>query len=198
VIGPAVRDKRSPPGEFSPMIELAKSGVAPRVPGTYALVLESRSDTQVQIGRRGTLLTHPGFYVYVGSACGSGGLRARLGHHLRPALRPHWHIDYLQREARPIAVWYRCGRIRREYTWAKALRNMPGSSVPLQGFGSSDCRCESHLFLIGTRVASGQSYHNEADRSSFLCGRRSRGTARRTLNDGSPSSFDARLSSSPR
>lgn len=130
------------------MIHFPKSAIAPRLSGTYALVLESLSDAQLQVGRRGILLIHPGFYVYVGSAFGSGGLQARLSHHLGPALRPHWHIDYLRRKAKLVAVWYRCGRTRREHTWARALRNVPGSSVPLRGFGSSDCKCESHLFFF--------------------------------------------------
>lgn len=120
------------------------------VPGTYALVLESLTDTTVRIGRFGTLLTHPGFHVYVGSALGPGGLRARLCHHLQRAVRPHWHIDYLRREAMLVAVWYRCGRIRREHAWARFLKSMTDSSVPLAGFGSSDCNCASHLFYFPT------------------------------------------------
>ena len=49
-----------------------------------------------------------------------------------------------------VAVWYRCGRIRREHAWARFLKSMPDSSVPLAGFGSSDCKCFSHLFHFPT------------------------------------------------
>ena len=124
--------------------------IASPIPGTYALVLRSRADTSVQIGRCGTLLIQPGFYVYVGSALGPGGLRARLTHHLRQPARLHWHIDHLRRRATVVAAWYRFGRARREHTWAKLLRDTTGSSIPLPGFGSSDCKCPSHLFYFST------------------------------------------------
>ncbi|MGH8626698.1 MAG: DUF123 domain-containing protein [Gammaproteobacteria bacterium] len=48
----------------------------------------------------------PGFYAYVGSACGHGGIRARVSHHLASIAQPHWHIDYLLGFATPIEVWY--------------------------------------------------------------------------------------------
>jgi len=133
-----------------PITELNDLKTSSPVPGTYALVLESRTETAVQVGRCGTLLVQPGFFVYVGSALGPGGLCARLNHHLRRAVRPHWHIDYLRREAMLAAVWYRCGRLRREHVWARFLKSMTDSSVPLPGFGSSDCKCASHLFYFPT------------------------------------------------
>ena len=69
--------------------------------------MKSGTRSSVQIGRCGTLCAHPGFYVYVGGALGPGGLRARLSHHLRRAVRPHLHIDYLRRGAMLVAVLYR-------------------------------------------------------------------------------------------
>ena len=65
-------------------------------PGTYALVLRSRKLASLRIGRLGTLKLQPGFYVYIGSAFGTGGLQARIKHHQRIAAHPHWHIDYLR------------------------------------------------------------------------------------------------------
>jgi Uri superfamily endonuclease len=49
-----------------------------------------------------------------------------------------------------VATWYRYGRVRREHVWARVLRDMTGSSLPLPGFGSSDCKCDSHLFYFPT------------------------------------------------
>lgn len=67
-------------------------------PGTYALLLTTAMTMgPVRIGRQNWLtLQAPGWAVYVGSACGRGGVRARLAHHRRLAARPHWHIDYLR------------------------------------------------------------------------------------------------------
>ena len=93
-----------------------------------------------------------GFYVYVGSALGPGGICARVNHHLRNSPRPHWHIDYLRPHANVEEVWLCHGRKRREHSWARLLSSMPGVSVPMLGFGSSDCACEAHLFFFKSRA----------------------------------------------
>jgi Uri superfamily endonuclease len=35
-----------------------------------------------------------------------------------------------------------------ECSIAVRIRSLPGVSEPIPGFGSSDCRCRSHLFLL--------------------------------------------------
>ena len=120
-------------------------------PGTYALLLSAASDELVQIGRLGQLHVRAGFYVYVGSAFGPGGVRARLAHHCRPAARPHWHIDYLRVAAHIITIWYTYDTLRREHQWAEVLQRTRGASIPLQRFGASDCTCASHLYCLRTR-----------------------------------------------
>ncbi len=117
-------------------------------PGTYALLLASAADQLIRVGRFGNLRLQPGYYVYVGSALGSGGVRARLSHHMRPAERPHWHIDYLRKKATLEAVWFQYHRKSLEHAWARRFAALPGASVPMAGFGSSDCDCESHLFFF--------------------------------------------------
>jgi Uri superfamily endonuclease len=37
-----------------------------------------------------------GYYLYLGSALGLGGLRTRIADRQKPSLRPHWHFDYLR------------------------------------------------------------------------------------------------------
>jgi len=73
-------------------------------PGTYALILTSHQTGPVRIGRLGTMQVRPGIYLYVGSAFGPGGLEAHLRHHVQPAARPHWHIDYLRAACDPIEI----------------------------------------------------------------------------------------------
>ena len=51
--------------------------------GTYALVLRSDVSAATEIGRWGRLTIRPGYYVYVGSALGPGGVRARVSRHCR-------------------------------------------------------------------------------------------------------------------
>ena len=116
----------------------------PAEPGTYALVLRSSSTRTIRIGRIGALTLRPGYYVYIGSAFGPGGLRARIARHARRAASPRWHVDYLRRYARIESVCYYCGE-HFEHELAAAIRALPGAAVPMQGFGSSDCGCEAHL-----------------------------------------------------
>ncbi len=122
-----------------------------RESGTYALILFSSSSAAIEVGRLGRCELRPGFYVYVGSALGPGGLRARIAHHQRVSQRPRWHIDYLRARTRLERVWYSYGTLRREHQWARAMRNAPGASMPLPRFGSSDCNCEAHLYFFESR-----------------------------------------------
>ena len=116
-------------------------------PGTYALLLEAHEPTELQVGRLGRIYFDSPFYLYFGSAFGPGGLGARLKHHLQPAARPHWHIDYLRQVARVLAAWHTRDTARLECTWANAASALPGASF-VPRFGSSDCRCHSHLLAV--------------------------------------------------
>ena len=123
----------------------------PAEAGTYALVLSCPVETAIQVGRLVSLRLRHGFYVYVGSAFGPGGLRGRMAHHLKVSERPHWHIDYLRARARLEEVWYCRDAEPREHQWASAVRAMRGAEMPVAGFGSSDCRCRSHLYFFEHR-----------------------------------------------
>ena len=116
------------------------------LPGTYALIFFSSIKKLISIGKLGTLALEPGFYVYIGSAFGPGGLKARIKHHRNPTSRRHWHIDYLAPILTLNEIWHTYDQIRREHHWAEIHSQTRGAVQPLAGFGSSDCRCLSHLF----------------------------------------------------
>ncbi len=116
-------------------------------PGTYVLVLHSRVAASIQIGRWGELRLRRGYYLYVGSAFGSGGLRARVGRHCRNVEPLHWHIDYLREHAELVNVWLTHDTHRREHRWAAVL-GQDGGVQPVTGFGCTDCDCETHLFYM--------------------------------------------------
>ena len=117
------------------------------VHGTYLLLLECNNKLELPIGKLGKIVTEPGYYLYVGSAFGPGGIQARVRHHQRIASRPHWHIDYLRTIAGLVDAWcvYGC---RCEHEWAHSLIQNDAATVPLKGFGSSDCDCTTHLFYF--------------------------------------------------
>ena len=115
------------------------------LPGTYVLVVYMRQDAKVSIGRLGSFRFPTGYYLYVGSARGPGGLEARVARHLRRRKQPHWHIDYLLQEASVVEVWKAASTRQLECLWADAMLSMPNAKKHVPGFGSSDCGCPTHL-----------------------------------------------------
>ncbi len=120
--------------------------------GTYALILSSSGQRTILIGKLGKLKMRKGYYVYVGSAFGPGGVRARVKRHCRIHKPPHWHIDYIRPVVELIEVWYTYDPKKREHQWADILMRIDGVEWPLEGFGSSDCKCESHLFFFTSPI----------------------------------------------
>lgn len=117
-------------------------------PGTYAIIFFSRDEKSVQIGRLGTLKLRKGSYIYIGSAFGTGGLKGRISRHLLGRKSRHWHVDHLRTVVTPYEVWYTTDSAVREHAWARVIAQWQGASIPLKGFGSSDCRCDSHLYFF--------------------------------------------------
>ena len=121
--------------------------------GTYILIVRVPQMKRLAIGSLGAFDIIPGFYAYVGSAFGFGGLRARIGHHLESTAEPHWHIDYLLQVATPVEVWFTTADRKLEHRWAELLEDAPGFRVPILRFGSSDYHRSraSHLFYSKRR-----------------------------------------------
>lgn len=129
----------------------------PAAPGSYVLVLAAPQSLRLEVGRLGWVTLTPGYYVYFGSAMGPGGLRARLGRHLRPDKTRRWHIDYLTQHTWPVAVHWRLeppgvGPVHLECLWCQQVVQHAGVTAPVRHFGSSDCRagCPAHLLRLPT------------------------------------------------
>lgn len=122
--------------------------------GTYVIVLEMYCKSRIVVGALGGTLFHPGYYLYVGSAFGPGGLGARIKHHTRLSTRPHWHIDYLRARTDFIEAWYLRGKTCGEHELADFIASVRGISPAVPGFGSSDCRCRTHFFFSSSRPGS--------------------------------------------
>lgn len=118
----------------------------PTQPGTYLLIMAANTSAKIQIGRLGTLHIQPGFYLYIGSAFGRGGIRTRVARQLKIPNKKHWHIDYLRPYVQLKAVSYSLTTEKLECQWATLIQTAPKFSMPLPGFGASDCSCVTHLF----------------------------------------------------
>lgn len=121
-------------------------------PGTYALLIRLDHACDIAIGKLGRSRFPAGFYLYVGSALGPGGLAGRLARHLRANKRLHWHVDHLlkARGTRIVQVWTFESATRRECDWARTAMRLPGARIIAGRFGASDCRCAAHLIGFTT------------------------------------------------
>jgi len=122
----------------------------PNLPGTYILCLKLKCTTQIQIGKLGAFEFKKGFYFYVGSAFGPGGIRARCAHHIKISAKPRWHIDYLRKHCILEDIIYSDDQRHLEHQWASMTSSIESIETPVTGFGSSDCQCPSHLFFSQT------------------------------------------------
>jgi Uri superfamily endonuclease len=123
------------------------------VKGSYLLVLAlPHAVAGLQVGRLGRFDFAPGWYLYVGSAFGPGGLAARIAYHRRrDKARPHWHFDYLRPHGQLCEAWTVAGPERLECRWCRALAARPELSTPAPGFGARDTGCGTHLFYLPRR-----------------------------------------------
>lgn len=113
----------------------------PRRPGAYVLAIELYRPIALALSNRPPASLARGCYLYCGSAKGPGGLRARIGRHMRRGKPIRWHVDNLTEAGRVLGVWTIVGG--HECQLAGSLAHLP---IPIEGFGSSDCRnCGSHL-----------------------------------------------------
>jgi Uri superfamily endonuclease len=125
--------------------------------GIYVLVVSVERNINVKVGKLGSLRFEKGLYAYVGSA--QNNLQKRVRRHLGREKKKFWHIDFLldNLHVKVLQVFYRNVERFEECIIAKEL-GKEGVAVP--DFGSSDCRCKSHLFKVqGTAFLRG--YMNE-------------------------------------
>lgn len=116
---------------------------------TYLLLIYVDNREHLLIGKLGWVNFPQGYYTYIGSAKRS--IRKRLLRHLRGQKNKFWHIDYLLSSlprAKVINIW--TNKEPCECTISqRILQSRIGMAIK-EGFGSSDCRCLTHLFKIKT------------------------------------------------
>ncbi len=115
--------------------------------GSYVLLIELPEAQTITIGSLKAIYFLRGYYAYVGSAM--GGFKSRLNRHLKSDKKPHWHIDYLLEKASISQIILCETKDRAECAVAQAL-SCQFDSIP--GFGSSDCKCRSHLFFATDKM----------------------------------------------
>jgi len=114
--------------------------------GAYQLILRLERPAVIAVGALGSHEFLAGFYVYTGRA--SKGLSKRIARHRRPEKKLRWHIDYLLQQARINGVQLYHGKAAEECAINNETAQALHGVFPVKGFGSSDCRCASHLTLV--------------------------------------------------
>ena len=111
---------------------------------TYQLYIYLSADVNITIGRHGKYDFPDGYYLYTGSA--RKNLLQRVKRHLRDEKKVRWHIDYLLINSFTRIVAVRLSRLQE-----CELNQMVGGTIPVPGFGASDCKKQggSHLKYLG-------------------------------------------------
>jgi Uri superfamily endonuclease len=137
--------------------EASSTPVASTLPtkGTYTLIIFLSKEIRIKVGQLGVKSFAKGYYTYTGSALGTGasGLTRRVSRHLRKTgKKRHWHIDFLlaQGDASVTAVVAAQTDGKMECELNCYIKMHGATTIPVSGFGSSDCNenCQSHLLFF--------------------------------------------------
>jgi len=108
--------------------------------GSYILILKLERDKKIKIGFLGYINFKKGYYFYCGS--GKKNLHQRIERHKRKNKKTFWHIDYLREKSKYISA-ITFDKLS-ECQLAEKLKKITEGSI--NNFGSSDCKCKTHLF----------------------------------------------------
>ncbi|MBS3818868.1 GIY-YIG nuclease family protein [bacterium] len=114
--------------------------------GLYVLVIRLNQNCTIQPGRLSPFRFPAGTYLYVGRA--QKDLLPRLQRHFRREKKFYWHIDYLLQKAEVEKAWVKPEDLDECGTVTRIKEHTSDASQPVIKFGSSDCRCHSHLFYL--------------------------------------------------
>jgi len=117
--------------------------------GNYIFIIRITKTSKIQIGKLGQLTFNEGIYAYIGSAM--KGIKKRTERHIRLLNTKNgkcrWHIDYLL--VNPNATFVELVEIPTEEKIECRLSRMFNIfAQPIIGFGSSDCKCLTHLYQL--------------------------------------------------
>lgn len=111
----------------------------------YVLVIKVANQCAIRVGALGELVFKKGIYAYVGSA--QSNFHQRTKRHLRKEKKLFWHIDYLlkNKKVNVSKIFFKKAFKTEECNLAKIISKIGKATAR---FGSSDCKCISHLFYI--------------------------------------------------
>ncbi len=125
--------------------------------GVYSLIVYIEDTIIADIGVQENVCFQKGYWIYVGSAQGTGStnLKNRLHRHFRADKKTHWHIDYLLKENVELidAIWSESDKNYECLILSQLIAS--GDFIPEpKGFGAGDCKnkCTAHLVSYSTKA----------------------------------------------
>ena len=109
--------------------------------GSYILLIKLSENKTIKYGLKKKNYFKKGFYVYIGSALNN--IENRINRHLKSKKKLHWHIDYFLKHSKILYIFYKESNYKEECIIAELFKK---KFLSIDGFGSSDCKCNSHLF----------------------------------------------------
>jgi Uri superfamily endonuclease len=117
--------------------------------GSYILLVKIKNKAYIKVGKLGKLKFEKGLYAYIGSAM--NGIKKRTERRAKIAKtkkgRLRWHIDYLlvNKNSELVELIKIPTNRRIECELSRLFQKF---AIPIIGFGSSDCKCKSHLYRL--------------------------------------------------
>ncbi|WP_428908435.1 GIY-YIG nuclease family protein [Niallia sp. Krafla_26] len=114
----------------------------------YSIYLQLEHDYNITVGKLGECFFKRGTYIYIGSA--KKYIMKRILRHKEIHKKLHWHFDYLRPYGMITKIITYDDRLD-ECALAENIRKKEDGMFPIKGFGSSDCRCPSHLVYVNEK-----------------------------------------------
>lgn len=108
--------------------------------GSYILKIKLNKDKKINIGKLGNIFFKQGYYLYIGSSMNN--LSKRIERHYSKNKKIHWHIDYFLKQAELIDHEEFHSNKKEECLISNRFNRL----YSIKNFGSSDCKCKSHLY----------------------------------------------------
>ena len=125
--------------------------IIPQEKGTYLLLVQVEDNPIIHATKKKWMF-EKGIYAYIGSARNIGGLRVRIGRHLKQDKKMYWHIDYLLANSyvEIIGAIFTISKKNLECEVVKTLIKEGIGAPYAKRFGSSDCKkgCTSHIIKL--------------------------------------------------
>jgi len=116
------------------------------VKGIYYLLIKVLKTKEILIGKLRKIKFEKGNYLYIGSA--QKNLEKRIERHFKKKKKKFWHIDYLLADKDVKIEKVILFPQKRKNEECKLAKRISKKGKPIKNFGSSDCKCKSHLIKI--------------------------------------------------